>query len=295
MADTYTLIYADCSDNLNGDSEVMAKCLKQKNHYSIDETIDDRCDIIRNESVSEIIAVLKLKCKQELQFSEIEIEKFFDEKEEVIRQEIYERDDSNPIEQIINNSAPIPVRIEMLSNYDCINSHWFESSGGYCYEDSYFGDMVDALNLNPAKVKELLLANMEKTASDFPDKSSRNGNEQVSYEDFYQELINSCCGANLLTYLATIDIREIYDAEFKIAEIVIPKENCCGLFSSALGGGSMLEMRLKQDVIIKLEQKNYNWFRLAVDNEGSSSGYSIKNTYGVYDSFFGKPLEVLKI
>ena len=34
----------------------------------------------------------------------------------------------------------------MLSNYDCINSNWFESQGGYRYEESYFGDMVDSLN-----------------------------------------------------------------------------------------------------------------------------------------------------
>ena len=44
----------------------------------------------------------------------------------------------------------------MLSDYDCINSNWFESQGGYSYEESYFGDMVDSLNLNPAQVKKLL-------------------------------------------------------------------------------------------------------------------------------------------
>ena len=44
----------------------------------------------------------------------------------------------------------------MLSNYDCINSCWLESQGGFRYKESYFGDMIDTLRLNPAKVKKAL-------------------------------------------------------------------------------------------------------------------------------------------
>src|SRR5690625_3313480 len=44
----------------------------------------------------------------------------------------------------------IPMRLGLYSDYDCQVSHFLESeSGGYSYEESYFGDMVDALNLCP--------------------------------------------------------------------------------------------------------------------------------------------------
>ena len=93
----------------------------------------------------------------------------------------------------------IPIRVEMLSNYDCINSHWFESQGGYRYEESYFGDMVDSLNLNPARVKKILTKHGYKAYGRFPNRKNRNGREQVSYEQFYEELYQFlCCGANLL-------------------------------------------------------------------------------------------------
>lgn len=59
------------------------------------------------------------------------------------------------IKDLIRNTGPINCRVELFSNYDCINSHWFEAiqGGGYGYEETYFGAMVDALNLNPEKQK----------------------------------------------------------------------------------------------------------------------------------------------
>jgi hypothetical protein len=129
---------------------------------------------------------------------------FFDRYADEFRQEVYARGYSDGIEKLLKNTCAIPVRIELLSNYDCINSHWFESQGGFSYEESYFGDMVDALRLNPKKVKQLLLAHGEKARGRFPDRKSRDGLELVSYEQFYEELINSSCAATLLTFAATI-------------------------------------------------------------------------------------------
>ena len=95
-----------------------------------------------------------------------------------------------------------------MTSYDCINSNWLESQEGYRYKESYFGDMIDALNLNPAKVKKMLVEKGYSVYGRFPDKKYRDGKEQVSYEQFYQELINSCCGANLLTYIGKVNLQE---------------------------------------------------------------------------------------
>jgi hypothetical protein len=194
---------------------------------------------------------------------------------------------------LLRNTGKIPVRIELLSNYDCINSHWLESDDGYGYESSYFGDMVDALNLNPYKVRKVLLEHGEKVTSYFPDKCSRNGKEQVSYESFYEELENACCGANLLTYTARIDIEELVDSAFHFTEIIIPKGNKCGLYSSMQGSGSLMDMELREDVRLPAKAAGYPRFRLELEQSGNGYNYSIRQTYGVDDSFYGKPLQIL--
>ena len=62
------------------------------------------------------------------------MEEFFEEHEEEIREEIYNRNDSDILKELIKNTDDIPVRVEMLSNYDCINSNWLESQEGYRYK-----------------------------------------------------------------------------------------------------------------------------------------------------------------
>jgi hypothetical protein len=199
------------------------------------------------------------------------------------------------IKQLLKNTGLVNIRVEMLSNYDCINSHWFNTSGGggYEYVDSYFGAMVDELNLNPAKVKKILLDNEIKAFGSFPNKKNRDGKEFVSYEDFFQEIENSSCGANLLTFVGRVDLRDLYDVEVydKITEVIIPAGNNCGIFSSMQGGGSVMEMKLLRDKKISLikpfGKTKYDTYHLSVDDD-KDAGYGINQTYGVVSEFFGK-------
>ncbi|EOA56477.1 hypothetical protein HMPREF1214_03298 [Bacteroides sp. HPS0048] len=288
MDDNYSLSYVDYRESLDNSLDTIEKCLEAKNSDALHEKLDEWYSQQEYESVYNIMEDLKKELVKS-GYKKWEAEKFFEENEEEIKNEIYSRDDSDPLKDLLRNTNKIPVRVELLSNYDCINSHWLESSGGYSYEESYFGDMVDALNLNPCKVKKILLEQGEKTIGQFPDKRPRNGKEQVSYEQFYEELENSCCGANLLTYVATVDVQKLYDAGFNLSEIVIPKWNKCGLYSSMQGGGSLMEMDLKEDVKIKLSKGKFPYYRLELDKWGTGYNYSIQQTYGVDSSFFGKP------
>lgn len=289
MDDNYTLSYVDYKESLDNNLDTIEKCLEAKSCDALQEKLDEWYSWQEDETVYSIMEELKKELVKS-GYKKWKAEKFFEENEEEIKNEIYSRDDSDPLKDLLRNTNKIPVRVELLSNYDCINSHWLESSGGYSYEESYFGDMVDALNLNPCKVKKILLEQGEKTIGQFPDKRSRNGKEQVSYDQFYEELENSCCGANLLTYVATVDVQKLYDAGFNLSEIVIPKGNKCGLYSSMQGGGSLMEMDLKEDVKIKLSKGKYPYWRLEVDKWGTGYNYSIQQTYGVDSSFFGRPL-----
>lgn len=293
MEPTYTLVWTGYDDNLDNHRGLIQKCLDSKGCEHLWEKTDEWYGDAEWEAVRGIIAELKEGCTVSGGFDKEDVDAFFDEHEDEIRDEIYSRNDSDVIKDLIRHTDDIPIRVEMLSDYDCINSNWFESQGGYSYEESYFGDMIDCLNLNPARVKKILTEHGYKTYGRFPDRRSRNGKEQVSYEQFYTELINSCCGANLLTYIGRVSLKDLYEAGFSLKEVVIPKGNCCGLFSSMYGGGSLLEMELKQGVRLKLEVKGCNGFRFRLDDERSKYDYSVQHVYGVDDSFFGDAVRIV--
>ena len=293
MDKSYTLVWVGYNDNFDNCYDTIQKCLEERSCKSLWEKVDEWYDDAEWEAVHEIFSKLKDECIGFHGFEEEEVEEFFEEHEEEIREEIYNRNDSDILKELIKNTDDIPVRVEMLSNYDCINSNWLESQEGYRYKESYFGDIVDALNLNPAKVKKVLVENGYTVYGRFPDKKYRDGKEQVSYEQFYQELVNSCCGANLLTYIGKVSLTELYEAGFSLGEVIIPKGNCCGIFSSMYGGGSLLEMELKKDVRLKLGVRDYHGFRFRLDSEWSEYECSIKRVYGVCDSFFGERIALV--
>lgn len=293
MEPSYTLVWVDYRDNLDNCRDTIQKCLEERNSESLWGKVDEWYSDAEWDAVRDIAAKLKDECVSSHDFGKEAVEQFFGEYGDEIREEIYSRNSSDILKELVKNTDDIPVRVEMLSDYDCINSNWLESQDGYRYEESYFGDMVDALNLNPARVKKTLKEKGYKTCGRFPDKKHRDGKEQVSYGQFYQELVNSCCGANLLTYIGKVSLKELYDTGFSLKEVIIPKGNCCGLFSSMYGGGSLLEMELREDIRLRLEVKDYHGFRFRLDNERSAYECSIKRVYGVCDSFFGEKISLV--
>jgi hypothetical protein len=188
----------------------------------------------------------------------------------------------------------VNVRIEMFSNYDCINSHWLESQSPYGM-DSYFGDVVRMLKFDPAEMKRQLLQRGYKTYGRWPKKD---GSKQlVSYEDFFVEDENRSCGANLLTFIGQVSQYDFLSNYHKAATLIIPKGNKCGFYSSMQGGGSMLDMALLHDFEISLSKKydrsGYLNFGLFVDGD-RQHGYDIKDVYGVSDSFFDGEIIIKK-
>ena len=114
------------------------------------------------------------------------------------------------------------------------------------------------------------------------------------------------------TYIGKVSLKNLYDTGFSFKEVIIPKGNYCGIFSSTYGGGSLLGMELKQDVRLSLEAKGCRGFRFRLDNvrlsleakgcrgfrfrlDNEKSRYecSIRHVYGVDDSFFGGTVRIV--
>jgi len=288
-----SLYYVDRNDSLDEHTKLIQECIENKNGDALYQAIDEwyeeqpfyEFESLDKELISDI-------CNK-FEIEEDEAEEIFEEFRDEIRDHYYDVDNSDVLKDLVRNTNSVEVRIPLYSNYDCINSHYFE--GGYAYKESYFGDMVDVLNLNPAKVKKMLLENDVKCYGSFPNYKHRDNKELVSYSDFWQELENSSCGANLLVFTGLLNIQSLLDNNFEIKEVTIPKGNKCGLFSDFQGGGSVLDMELQRDFKIKLNvprKKNltkYDSFNLLIDEANS---YSINSVYGMSRSFWKKEITI---
>lgn len=181
--------------------------------------------------------------------------------------------------QLFRNTGNYEKRVVLFSNYDQICSHYYESSDGYYYnlggERGYFSDMVDALNLNPKKVKKAIIDSGYNVRGSWPDKKSRDGKEIISYDDLIDVLLNNCCGG-CLTFVINASFLEEYDHYLgggTFEQEVIPEGTFCTIFDSFKGGGSIFVKTLKT-------------FKVDIDKEGyptwgvRTGGYHVEDVYG---------------
>ena len=288
-----SLYYVDRNDSLDDQIEIIDKCIEGKSTEPLFCEINEWYQESPFYAFEYLDKELASDICNKFDIEEGEADEILEEFQDEIRDHYYEVDDSSVLRDLVRNSSSIEVRIPLYSNYDCINSHHFE--GGYSYKESYFGHMVDVLNLNPAKVKKMLVEKDVETYGPFPNYKHRESKEYVSYEDFWQELQNSCCGANLLVFTGLVDIQDLIDSDFDVKEVTIPRGNNCGLFSDTFGGGSVLEMELKRDFKVKIgvprkkSLTKYDSFEVLIDK---TNGYSINEVYGMSGGFWGNEITI---
>ena len=117
MEDSYTLVWVNYDDNLNENLDVIETCMKEKSAMTLYDKTDDWYQDARWHSVSQILEDIKSSCIDE-GFDEDVVVEFMDDNRDDIVNIIYERDDSDALGDLLKNTDDIPVRIEMLSNYD---------------------------------------------------------------------------------------------------------------------------------------------------------------------------------
>lgn len=292
----YRLFYSDPIDNLNDYLDTVQECIEMHSKNALYEVVDQMTDLQIDEAVYEVMGELKTKL-EEKGYPANEVDTFFSDYEGEIMDEIHIRDVSGPIEQLVNNTGldgQVRAYIDMTSSFDCVNSYELESENGFSYNKSYFGDMIDQLNLNPSKVEKLLHAEGAKTVGVFPDIPARDGQEFVRYDQFIEELVNNP-DLGLLVFLTKVDLKELVDKDFDVQEVVVPKGNRCGLFFSGVGSGSILGMELQRDIKLDVrhEEAGHRMW-LTLDDKSVKRGCSIQETYDFAypDEVFGRKAEL---
>ena len=292
----YRLFYSDPMDNLNDYLNILQECIESHSKNALYEVVDQISDYQIDEAVYEVMGALKTKL-EEKGYPANEVDDFFSDNEGEIMDEIHVRDVSEPIEQLVNNTGldgQVCAYIDMTIGFDCVNSYELESENGFAYKNTYFGDMIDQLNLNPFKVEELLHVEGAKTVGVFPDLSARDGQEFVRYDQFVQELVKKP-DLGLLVFLTKVDLKDLVDKDFDVQEVVVPKGNRCGLFFSGIGSGSILGMELQRDIKLDMrheEEGRSMW--LTLDDKSVKRGCSIQETYDFAypDKVFGRKAEL---
>lgn len=134
MDENYTLVWVDYRESFDENRDLLQKCLEKQGCEDLWSKVEDWYEDAEEQATQEIIKGLKSHCIDFHDFEKDEVEAFFEEHDDEIRDEIHERDDSTTVNDLIKNTNDIPIRVEVLSNYDCINSCWLESQGGFRYQ-----------------------------------------------------------------------------------------------------------------------------------------------------------------
>lgn len=290
----YNLVCTDYRDSLEGYPNLIQDCIDNKSADSLGDLSFDLFDDVSSNSTYEIIKDISEEIGGSYMYEkywgvlgEFALSDSVRDLADIIR----ERDNSNPIKECLSRTE-MRCRIELYSNNESLASNW-DIGNTYVY-NGYFKEMADLLCLNPAKIKKEFLKSGIKVAGKWPNYTFRDGNEVVKYEDLAQEMANQTSYCRL-TFMAMLPLMSLYKHNFDTPDyIIIPKGNDCGMFSSWVGGGSMLEMTLQRDLRIpykRMREKNkYDYVNILVDERKSGYGYCIDEVYGLTRECWGKEL-----
>lgn len=256
--------------------------LEQNHHWMHDNSWE-----LKKEAIKEVLEQFddELHEVHKNKYPDEDFDEFVEEIKDTFFEDVYPLIDEN-LGELFNYEKKVVV--VMHSNYDCINSHFYNMQcGGYEYEESYFGDMLDMLGINPAAFKKAYPDYCVEGA-EFPDKPTRV--PKVTLESFAEELENSSCGACLLTIAFNVHAWDYYSQEHDeqmLQKLVnkalnrLPNEEKVemGLYSSFQGGGSTMEVvRTDSPWTIEVredfdEDYNAHWSL-------SSGGYAYDEVFG---------------
>lgn len=103
----YTLFYCDYRDNLDENMEEIQECIRKQKWYSLYENIDEWVSESAMHALDYVYNDLKhsIACEYDIELDEAEevLDTYWDN----IRDEIYDRDDSTPIDDLLRNTRDV--------------------------------------------------------------------------------------------------------------------------------------------------------------------------------------------
>jgi len=147
-------------------------------------------------------------------------------------------------------------------------------------------------NTNDVRIRVVLHSNMEGIGwTDREGDISFKKNEYVKqirkllkgkYEEksFQQELDNICSSVNQFIFYFKAPIESLMNIKDNWKSITIPKEAWAGFYDSWNGSGSVLEIKLTDDITIKRQYGKTEYDKVSIVLDQASK-YSVEETYGL--------------
>lgn len=156
----------------------------------------------------------------------------------------------------------------------------------YSNGESAIGKAIDQLQLNPIKVADELQKLGVPCKADFPDFLERNGNECVPYASFANEVKDLSPELGNLTFLAKIDLVDMFENDFLVHSITIPKGNKCGFQNSPF------EMILDKDLTVEL-YKSIERRHIVIEDKSIDDSRSIGKRLNATSKTYGKVASIV--
>ncbi len=102
---SYNLVYIDYRDSLDESLDKVAEAIRKQEWYPLDETIDEWMMDAQDYSMDYILKELAKEISNKFEIELPEAKELLEEYEDEIRDEIYNRDNSTPIKDLIRNTS----------------------------------------------------------------------------------------------------------------------------------------------------------------------------------------------
>ncbi len=205
---------------------------------------------------------------------------------------IRERDDSTPEIDTLRRTEP-RAYLRFHSNYDC----WLplrEYGGRLQAQGTALTAIMDALSLNPWRVRQAAGKAGITTVGPFRNIPSRNDNEVVDYDEFIRCLMETP-GYGNWAFFGKLDMGALADNGMDPERMTIPKGTVCGMINWWNGSGSYEFCETVRPVDVKTIARRLgrhkDGLKLVVDEkENNMYGYVPCDIYG--DNLSNKTLLV---
>jgi len=153
------------------------------------------------------------------------------------------------IKQLIRNTPDVRIRIVIHSNYEGVN---YAERGSGKFEYSAYVQQI----------KALLKGSYDK-------------------KSFQDELDNICSCCNQLIFYFKADVEQLIGIKEKFKnKITIPKNSWCGFYDNWNGSGSLLEIKLLENITLKKQHGKTKYDNISIVLDENNK-YSVEEVYGL--------------
>jgi hypothetical protein len=278
-----SLHYVHYDENLNDNPElaVMVTFNKEKHEQARDALLDKTTDWYAYNDDAECEYIIAA-CKK----AGVDGGDLTEDDSDRLRDIIRERDTSDPLKDLLNNTDPIHTQVVLGNPWERFDSERYAD---------YFKSLLEFLRINPRDYAQARTFDYE----DIPDWPNINYTQPplVNFGEFIEEVENHTHYMGEWVFYGSIAPNDVFNLHKEGATFTVPAGGRCGIYDSCHGAGSTLECTTNEAYTITINPTTpttgytVDDLTLIADRATHSDvggyGCSIDSCYGLTDDQWG--------